>query len=289
MQRLCAREIAEVVDRYALVIIAGDMSFQKFLILVGTGANGKSTILTIWRELLGPDNVASVPLARFSAEFRLAEMIGKLANIASDMNRVERLEEGLLKELSSGDAIQVNRKYKSPISVVPTAKLIFATNILPPINDKSDGVWRRMIAMPFLQSFKEGDADPGRVERLREELPGILNWAIDGARRLLDQGGFSDCSLCQQYADNHRYDSDPVKQFVADECEFGEVCVTPKHLYSEHRRWCLRNGRKPVASSEFARRVAELPDVTKSRPGSGNSRERVWSGITLTTSLLRPD
>lgn len=268
-------------------LLTGNLVFQKFLVLLGKGANGKSTILTVWRELLGPSNVTSVPLERFGAEFRLAEMIGKSANIASEMNRVERIEEGLLKELTSGDAVQVNRKYKSPISVVPSAKLIFATNTLPPINDKSDGVWRRMIAMPFLQCFKDGAEDPDRGRRLCQELPGIFNWALDGARRLREQGGFSECSVCQQCADNHRYDSDPVMQFVDDECEFGEVNVPPHQLYAEYRRWCHRNGRKPVASSEFSRRIAELPGVTKSRPGGGNSRQRVWSGITLRPSLAR--
>ena len=126
-----------------LTLFPNQMRHEKFLITVGHGANGKSTILRVWEQMLGPQNVTHAPVDALGGEFRLHEMMGKLANIANDMRRMEKMEEGRLKELVSGEPLQVNRKFKSPLTMVPTARLIFATNELPPINDKSDGIWRR--------------------------------------------------------------------------------------------------------------------------------------------------
>ncbi|MBY0229085.1 MAG: hypothetical protein K2W96_07390 [Gemmataceae bacterium] len=165
-------------------LLAGDLSYQRFLVLVGAGSNGKSTILDAWEALLGRDNVSHVPLSQLDGEFRLCEMTGKMANIAGDMPRLEKVEEGVLKQLTSGDRIQVNRKHLPPVTMRPTAKLVFGTNALPPFADRSDGVWRRLIALPFLEQIPPEEVDPRRAERLMEELPGIFNWALAGAARL---------------------------------------------------------------------------------------------------------
>ena len=270
-------------------LLHDDMSFERFLILVGKGANGKSTILHVWDQLLGPENVSHVPLKEFNSEFRLHEMSGKLANMSADMSRVEKVEEGLLKQFTSGDAVQVNRKYKEPVTLRPTAKLIFATNLLPPINDKSDGMWRRIIAMPFFVSFSGEQKDRHRAVQLREELPGIFNWAVVGLRRLHAQGDFTSCEICQKCADDHRFDSDPFMQFIEDECVMGsrqQVQVERRFLLNSYRQWCESNGRRPFSSSELFRRVADLDGVSDCRPGTANARQRVWRGIGLQQRML---
>jgi len=263
-------------------LVQSDMTFEKFLILVGKGSNGKSTISHVWDQLLGPENVSHVSLKEFNSEFRLHEMSGKLANISADMSRVEKVEEGLLKQFTSGDSVQVNRKYKEPVTLRPTAKLIFATNQLPPINDKSDGMWRRIIAMPFFVSFNGEQKDRHRKEQLLGELPGIFNWAVVGLRRLNAQGDFTSCEVCQKCADDHRFDSDPFMQFIEDECVLeGDRQVPRQNLHRAYRQWCESNGRKPFNSSEFRHRVADLDGVSDCRPRSGSSRQRVWRGIGL--------
>ena len=118
--------IAVLQEFMGLTLFPNQMRHEKFLITVGHGANGKSTILRVWEQMLGPQNVTHVPLDALGGEFRLHEMMGKLANIASDMKRMEKMEEGRLKELVSGEPLQVNRKFKSPLTMVPTARLIFA-------------------------------------------------------------------------------------------------------------------------------------------------------------------
>ena len=198
-------------------LFANDMQFEAFLILLGKGANGKSTLAKVWEAFLGAANVSHVPLEGLANEFRPYEMAGKLANIAGDMQRMEKVEEGILKQLISGDSMQANRKHKDPVTMNPTAKLIFATNELPPINDRSDGVWRRMIAVPFSVQFPLEKRDTHRAENLLKELPGIFNWAMAGARRLYRQGHFTICPICMACVDEHRVHSDPFQQFIQEE------------------------------------------------------------------------
>ena len=189
------RRIAVLQEFMGYTLMQHDTTFEKFLILHGQGANGKSTILKVWEALLGTDNVSHVALDAIGSQFGMFDMLGKLANIAADMNRMDRVQEGVLKSLTSGERMQFDRKHREPITASPTARLVFATNNLPPITDRSEGVWRRMIAMPFYQKFDGASRDRQRAERLLEELPGIFNWAMEGARRLYAQERFSECTV----------------------------------------------------------------------------------------------
>jgi P4 family phage/plasmid primase-like protien len=260
-----------------------DMRYERFLILVGPGANGKSTIMKVWRELLGPDNVSHVPLEELESEFRLMQMDGKLANMAADMNYVGRVAEGRLKELVSGDAIQVNRKHKAPITMVPTAKLIFACNQLPQFADRSDGIWRRLIVIPFQQQFAGEEIDRDRACRLREERPGIFNWALEGARRLNRQGDFTRCRVCARLAQHHRRNSDPFRLFVAERTQRGpdQLPWPQSAAYTAYREFCEDNGRKPANSCVFKDQMLVLDGVGQTRPGAGPCRLRCYTGIRL--------
>ena len=252
-------------------VLPNDTTFEKFLVMVGDGANGKSTVANILVRMLGEENVSHVPLDRIGGEFRLWQMMNKQANIVADMNRMEKVEEGLLKSLVSGDPIQINRKNQPPVTMRPTAKLIFGTNSLPPISDRSNGVWRRMITIPFLEHFDEDRRDRCRAEQLRDELPGIFNWVLEGARRLLQQDGFTPCAICSGCLSDYRVASDPIAQFV-ESCtrvhpDNTRASVQCKVLYDSYRNWCEENGRRHVNSSEFGRQILAIK-------GSGRTENR---------------
>jgi P4 family phage/plasmid primase-like protien len=253
--------------------------------LVGKGANGKSTLLRVWDKLLGSANVSHVPLEGLASEFRIHEMAGKLANIAGDMQRMEKVEEGILKQLISGEPIQVNRKHRVPVTMMPTAKMVFATNELPPINDRSDGIWRRMIVVPFSVQFPVDQRDTHRAENLTNELPGIVNWALAGARRLYQQGRFTICPICAACVEEHRIHSDPFQQFIAEETTRGpDVIIHTETLYKAYVRFCESNGRKPRNSSDFGKQVCGLPGVVRQRQSIG-PRLYEYRGITCRSAL----
>ena len=262
-------------------MIPNGINFEKFLVMVGEGSNGKSTLLNVIIELLGRDNVSHVDLSGLREQFMLEPMRGKLANIAADMQRLERADEGMLKKLTSSDMIQVNRKNKAPMPMKPTGKLLFACNELPPISDRSDGVWRRLIAMPFNKQFRGDQIDVERVAKLLQELPGIFNWALEGARRLYAQGGFTRCQVCEACGLSHRMNSDVFMQFEEDHLQLNpDGQIRCNLLYNAYVNYCGRNGRVPVNSSQFGQRVLRLQGVTRVRESTGE-RKTCYRGVAL--------
>lgn len=269
-------------------LIQNDLQFEMFLVLVGSGQNGKSTILRTWRSLLGHQNVSNVPLDGINGEFRIHEMEGKLANIGGDMNYINKVAEGVLKQLTSGEAIQVNRKFKDPVTMVPSAKLIFATNTLPPFNDRSNGIWRRVLVLPFFEQIADENVDTQLAAKLEKELPGIFSWALKGAMRLYSQGGFTKCEICDAAREEHRISSDPFEQFVDTEIELDEDYSTPtRTLYRGYELFCRDTGVLPKRDAEFGKQVlAAFPTVKKEREGGGD-RRYLYRGLKLLNAPSR--
>lgn len=279
--------IAVVQEYFGYCLLATNHRFEKFLILIGEGSNGKSVVLEVLSEMLGRHNVSHVSLDAFGGEFRNAEMIGKLANIATDMQRMPRVHEGILKQLVSGEPIQINRKHQAPVSMYPTAKLVFATNHLPPFADTSDGLWRRMMVVPFNVRFAAERIDRYRARRIvAEELPGVLNWALEGARRLIRNDAFTHCCVCESAKGWHRHDSDPFLQFLDECCDVREgLTVLADDLYSAYRGFCDHSGRMPKARPEFGKQLAKIAGVSRVRTSSVR-RYYVYHGIGLLPTVM---
>jgi len=265
--------------------------FEAFSIFFGDGRNGKSTVLEVVGALLGAANTSEVPLDAFSNGFCLAGMFGRLANIAADMPRMAKVQEGMLKQLVSGEPVQVNRKYREPVTMRPTAKLIFATNYVPGFSDTSNGLWRRMIVLPFLRRFQGQGCDSERAFRIIEtELPGVLNWALHGAHRLLRQNAFTECDVCQAAKIGHRHDSDPFLQFT-DEClelrPDGVELVD--EVYLAYHGFCKSNGKMPKSKSEVGKQFLGLDGVERQRECEATRRYYVYVGVRLLQGVLSWD
>lgn len=193
-----------------------DTSLHKFLLAVGPGANGKSVVFRVLTELLGWENVSHVPLEMFGDRFALGDTIGKLANVVSEIGVLDRFDEGRLKAFVSGDRITVDRKYKEPISVQPTARLMLATNEPPRVHDRSQGLWRRVLYLPFEVTIPTEKQNPRLAEELLEELPGVFNWAIQGLARLREQYRFTEPAAYSRAMQEYRIDCDPVRAFLRE-------------------------------------------------------------------------
>lgn len=255
-----------------------DSRFQKFLLMVGEGNDGKGVILNLWIKMLGTDNVSHVSLDQLSGRFGLQPLLGKLANICGDLCEIDIVAEGVLKRLTGEDNVTVDRKNLSLITMAPVVKLVFATNSLPRFQDKSRGIWRRLIVMPFRVSIEEGHENERLAHDLEQELPGILNWSLDGLRRLLANRGFSTCSICTAAKEDHQFDCDPVMQFL-DEAGYFPVAdpsvgytITASSFYREYDEWCKEANRKPLSSNGFSRRIAKLPGVHRERESRADAQ-----------------
>lgn len=193
------------------------------MIIRGKGANGKSVLMNILETVLGPKNCTSLSISSFCPDsFALSTTYGKLANLCTEMGDLEKIAEQTIKSFVSGDTLMANVKFKQPFPFRPSAKLTFTTNAIPPINDKSDGIWRRVILINLEKQFltnAEQDKrlmDMGHWEK-EGEFPGIMNRALSGLFEALERGHISDPKSCSDAVAQFRFESDTVAQFAESE------------------------------------------------------------------------
>jgi len=250
-------------------------SEQKFIVFEGEGANGKSVVCEILASMLGEENVSHVPLEVFGERFQLTATIGKLANIAPEVGELKSVAEGYLKQFTSGERMYFDRKGLPPIHVRPTARLVLAANNRPRFSDRSAGLWRRLELMPFRVTIPEEKQDRNLVQRLREELPGVFMWAVEGERRRRTQGGFTKAKVCLDALQDYRLEVNPARMYLTDHVEVvqDEVLMSSE-LYAAYKPWCDRNGYKPLPLQSFGKEVKrQFPGVERERERSG---ERRW-------------
>ena len=264
-----------------------DTSRQKFLVLEGEGSNGKSVVCAALEAVLGKENCSHVPLEVFGERFQLTPTIGKLANICSEVGELDKVAEGFLKSFTSGDTMQFDRKHKPPIQSVPTARLVLATNNRPRFSDRSGGLWRRMILMPF--RIVIGADDPSRVYGMDKpawwessgELPGIFNWALIGLDRLRRQDRFTASKVCEAAIAEYRTENNPARMFLAETCNESPGSETPcGQIYQASRAWCQSSGYSPLADRSFGKEVRRVfPNAERREIRGDGARFYVYLGI----------
>ncbi len=238
---------------------------QHFVLLVGSGANGKGVYLHVLQGLLGRANCSAVGLSELSSgnhRFAAFGLLGKLANLKGDQAYIDSRDESALKELTGGDLFSFEQKGKQPIYNVNRAKLIFVCNQLPTFGDKSEGVWRRLIAIPFELVVLKERRNPAMLtdDYWSTEMPGILNWALAGLARLRASGQFGVPEICQRLSDQHRNDSNPARGFLLEHYEETGTeidFVSNADVHGDYIRWCNTSGYiHKLTSVAFGREVS---------------------------------
>ncbi|MDA3895501.1 MAG: phage/plasmid primase, P4 family, partial [Desulfobacteraceae bacterium] len=151
--------------------------YEKFILLIGPGANGKSVLLAVIQALLGFENTVAVQPGQLDNKFQRAHLSGKLANIISELPEGGQLPDAQQKAITSGELITAEHKFKTPFDFIVFCTLIFATNHMPHTRDFSDALFRRAIVITFNRVFQEYEQDKHLAKKLKSELPGILNLA----------------------------------------------------------------------------------------------------------------
>lgn len=266
-----------------------DTSFQRFLMMVGAAGSGKSTILKIWEALLGPEHVSNVALEHFDRPHVFAQTLGRLLNICADANEVEKVAEGTLKATVSGDPQTFDRKYLPIVDARATARIVLTANELPPFQDRSEGVWRRMLVLPFNTAVPEDAQDEKLETRLLTELSGILNWALDGLRRLKARGKFIEPGVSKAAREEFQAQRHPTRTWLADTfvaTKFG--FEKSSEVYAAYTAWCEANGHRPASATIFASEVVRVfPTAQKSvkRKDEHNKEHRGFAGIALASKV----
>jgi P4 family phage/plasmid primase-like protien len=217
-----------------------------------------------------------------TAQYQLAELTGvRFVGIAETKRGVE-LEESVVKQISRQDTISARAPSGKPFKYRPQFKLWMSTNHKPEIPDGSEAIWDRLRLIPFTQRFdgKARKADKKLPEKLREELSGILLWAVQGCVEWY-QNGLGSARAVEAATAAYREETDVIDRFFADECVFGpEHTVTKKVLFEAWESWCYDNGEEPGKQTGFTRVMGER-GVVRGFEEKKVKGVRIWSGIGL--------
>jgi putative DNA primase/helicase len=261
-------------------VLASSTAQQKILLLVGPRRSGKGTIARVLTEILGRASVAAPTLAGLQANFGLAPLIGKALAIVSDARLGGKSDLAIIAErllsISGEDAITIDRKHQSAWTGRLPTRFMVLTNELPRITDSSGALAGRFIVLVLQNSFY-GKEDIGLGDRLLTELPGILNWALVGYRRIRNRGHFVQPRSSNEAIEELEMLGAPIKAYIRDRCDTGPKCsVAVELIYQDFRTWCQDNGlRDPDTKQAFGRDLrAALPGLKIRQPREGENRVR---------------
>ncbi|WAH37040.1 DNA primase family protein [Alicyclobacillus dauci] len=211
---------------------------------------------------------------------KIAELKNKLVNTFADLPRTSMSNSSNFKAIVSGDSINAERKFKEPFDFRPFAKLVFSTNEFPRNADITDGFFRRWLIIPFEKKFTPDKADVKLIDRLTtpSALSTLLNYALEGLRRLETNGKFTECETITNAVKKYRDAYDTVKVFIDECCAIGEQLSCLKDdLYAQYQVWSQKSGLKPYGKIKFNERIAKQYQDTRIK-GESNWR---WVGINL--------
>ena len=287
-------EVVSGKDRLAIEEMGGytlypGIGFEVWFLLVGDGANGKSTYLALLVTFLGDENVSSVTLQGLNARFALAGLIGKLANIVDDLSSSELKQTGVLKRVTDKKGyLEAEKKgIQDRFGFFNRAKLIFSCNQVPLTEDKSRAFFRRYIPIYFSNHFiVKKNADKKLLEKLttEEELSGFLNLSLKALRGLLDNDEFSNDLTAEEKEDLYERASNPVYSFFHDRCEIEYEGYTVKtELYDAFCSYCKEIKAVAFSEKKFIQQLRLLTNLEGMYKviGEKGVRKSVWLGIVL--------
>lgn len=276
-------EYVTLLQQWCGYLFRRDLDDQRFMLLVGDGSNGKTVFCDVVESLVGPANVSHVPLALFGRPFSLWATVGKRANITTESHHlVDDQAETLLKAYTSGDPITFERKYREAVDARPTAKVMVSTNALPRFQDRSNAIWRRLLLVPFNQTYGAERRIKGLAGELKKELPGIFNWALEGLESLNQHNDFIVPASHAEQIEQYRRDADPARAFLVENftpSANGES-VQAADIYSQYRTWCNETGCRALSDRMFGQSVRRVfPAAERVRLRYGTQRPWAYKGI----------
>ena len=271
---------------FGYTILGGDPFLHKAFVFYGEGRNGKSTVLDILQYLLGSKNYSNVPVGNLDKPFSVVNLDGRLANITGELT-TGMVASDAFKSAVSGEPLIAAQKGKPEYELPVKCRFFFASNHLPRFGDSSTGLQERLVLIPFKRYFKPQERDLHIKDKLKSEISGIMNWALDGLERLLERGDLMpEPRAVQEQKEEFIEETDSVWAFCQDHVHFSTAA---KHgckagdLYEAYKAYCEADLKKPVGRPAFGRRFSkwarQFEEVELKLEGSKASRFRVWTNI----------
>jgi putative DNA primase/helicase len=262
-----------------------DRRFEQAIMLTGEGENGKSVFLDLVGYLLGEGNVSNVALQDLEENrFRAAELYGKLANVFADLDARGLQSSSMFKMLVTGDYVTAERKHAQPFRFRSYAKLLFSANKIPASRDRTHAFYRRWLIIPFTRIFDGVGSNPkpdkGLRDKLKGELPGILNRALRGLERLATTEAFTQPKSVLEAKQAYIRNNDHMHLFL-EECVIAEKDKTlvKKQFRELYQYWCDRHGFRAVHDAAIKGALQHaVPHLAQWR--KDKTSPWCWRGIT---------
>lgn len=261
----------------------GDSRFHVLPVFVGTGANGKSTIIDVIAGILN-DYAATMP-ENFLLDTTgnahpadIARLRGVRLAVASETRPDGKFNESRVKMLTGGDTLSARFMGQNFFDFKPTHTLFMAVNHLPEVKSGGDGFWRRLRKIDFKKTIPVEKRKEGLSGKLvAEEGAGILQWMIEGAVRVSTQG-FNEPESVKMATQSYRHEEDHIAKFLDEKTLLADTAVVTKvSLYNAYRDWCNENGEKPITQNALGREVKGRLGVQESETAG----YRMFIGVEL--------
>jgi putative DNA primase/helicase len=267
--------------------------WERMMIFYGVPASGKSTVTSTLAALLGTDRCSALDFNDLNYSFGLESLIGKYSAIISEDQVTKRMDGGhilqSLKRLTGQNLISIRRKFKPAYSTQLSARITYETNELPRFVDNPQALRRRILFLCFNNSF-ETKPDVTLKDRLKQELPGIANWAILGLKSLLKCGDFAEPISSSQAKHELKMMTSPIAAMLDECCDFSDVTAitTKEQLYNLHKEWFQENGYTLYNRVWFSRVVnSAFPKLRECHPLINGQQTSCWKGMKINQEALR--
>lgn len=268
-------EFRKLVIEYIGYCMYAENKAEKFLVLLGEGSNGKSTLKTFLEFTFGYDNLSGLSIKDMASRFGIGEgMVNRLVNIADDNDKTFVEECGNFKNMVTGDMVQAEYKGGAVFMYKPKTKMIVIANEMPRINDKTDGLGRRIMIAPLKTTFTDETKDRNLKDKLRtpEAAEYLVKLAIEGLHDLIDRDfNFIEPEEMKIAEREYKMENNPVLGFL-DEVGITKFNIDEKGrsyksvacVYNDYVNYCDDNGFKPVSKKSFGTDVLrERKDLIK--------------------------
>lgn len=262
-------------------LLTTNTASQKAFVFWGPARTGKSTLLWVVEYLLlGKKNVSNIPWQEIGDKFKTAELLGKLANVFSDLPSKSIDDTGIFKVVTGEDYLMAEKKNKNPFKFKPFARLVFSCNELPRnYVDRTEGFYRRLIIVPFSRQIEKSKIDKSLKYKFQREKEGILNWALEGLKRLYENNfEFSENELTDGVKKEYKSENNNVISFVEECCEIDSLFSCSRiEIYEAYKEFCVEAGLKALSQIKFNKELEGNFNITRSRSG----KLRLWNGVRI--------